>query len=455
MSKSPHNLTNTTKLRILSAPLKNCKKRVQKNDLWSNLVAFSGHLNSLYITFSHPSPPKSLKRRKKARRGGEVRISLNELPDELRIVLKKPFFEKLLLEGKREAGLWKQLARELKLDYKSLVNMRNGEIKSVSVATLKTLMSITGVPIQEVEKNCVYVMSVGSVRVKIPIYSSPQLASLVAHTLGDGSIGEKRFQVEYKNKSVDLIQNVVEAVKTIFNVEVPVTKCGRDIYTVMLPATIGRILYIAGAVRGDKTRKVFDVPEWIKNGDLSVKVSFLRALFDDEGSVYIGSKSSNIKLCMGKSASLSDSLINFFNSIRAMLGDFGIKSKEVRIYRKYSAKGEKKLILGFWITGKRNLKIFAQRVGFNSTRKQEKLETAIKSYKRKMWGEEVDDEILKILSIDGPKKTFELSKTLRKDRTAVLKHLHKLRTRGIVSFSEYRLVNGLHGYLWHLQKLGG
>lgn len=398
-------------------------------------------------------PQSSLKRGKKVESVDWVKVGLNELPDEFRVVLNKHFLNKLLWRGKHKIGSWKKLAEKITLSYGSLVDLRNGEIKSISVTVLKALATITEITLEEIEKNCAHVLKAQSVPVKIPIRSTLQLAALVAHALGDGSIGERRFQVEYKNNNVECIQEVLGAVKAISNVQVFVTKNERDIYLIMLPATIGQILCITGAVQGNKTEKDFDVPNWIKNGNPEIKRSFLRALFNDEGSVYIGSKSSNIKIFMGKEASKKDSLVKFLESVQHMLMDFGIKSKRVRTSREYQVRNQKKVIVGFWITGKRNLKAFANQIGLCLT-KQKKLGVAINSYKNRTWGEEVEDEILRILRAEGSKKTVELNKILRRDSRSLLKHLRRLEASGDISFSRYTLPNGLYGFRWQIEKGG-
>ncbi len=394
-----------------------------------------------------------LKRGRKVESVDWVRVGLKELPGEFRVVLNKPFLDKLLWRGKYKIGTWKKLAEKITRSYGNLVDLRNGEIKSISVTVLKALASITGTTLEETEKNCAYVLKAQSAPVKIPIRSTPQLAALVAHALGDGSIGERRFQVEYKNKNVECIQEVLVAVKVISTVQIFVTKNERDIYLTTLPATIGQILCVAGAVRGNKTEKDFDMPGWIKDGSPEIKKSFLRALFNDEGSVYIGSKSSNIKIFMGKEASKKDSLVKFLESVQRMLMDFGIKSKKVRISRKYQVRDQKKVIVGFWITGKRNLRAFADQIGLCPT-KQKKLEVAINSYKNRIWGEEVEDEIMRILRAEGSKKTVELSKILRRDSRSLLKHLRRLEASGGISFSRYTLPNGLYGFRWQIEKGG-
>jgi len=385
--------------------------------------------------------------------GGLLKIGLEELPDNFRVVLRKPFFKKLLLEGKSKTGLWKELARTIRLDYTSLVDLRNGETKSISLAVLKTLVLITKIPLEEAEKNCLFGYRSWGKPIRIPINPSPELASLVAHALGDGSIGERSFQVEYKNNNFECMKDVLSAVKKVFGVNAS-SRNEKNALVTTLPAAVGQVLFLAGATKGNKTKKDFDVPEWIKNGTRTIKQSFLRALFDDEGSVYIGKKSSNIKLYMGKLASKKDSLVKFLNSIRQMLEDFGIKSRGVITLREYRVKNQEKLMLGFWITGKRNLKLFAKKIGLNTV-KQKKLEMAISSYKYDMWGEEVEDEILRVLCMEGPKKTSELVKGIARDRTSLLKHLHRLEANKKISSSRYELANGLYGFRWYTNTMAG
>jgi intein/homing endonuclease len=264
--------------------------------------------------------------------------------------------------------------------------MRNGSTKSVSLSVVKALASFAGVALQEIEKSCECVRRSNGKPIKIPVYTSPELASLVAHALADGSIGEKSTQVEYKNKRDECIQDVVDATKTVFSVEAQPTKDVSGFPMVVLPTAVGQVLVLAGAIQGNKTKKDFDVPPWILNGDSEIKRAFLRAMFDDEGSVDACCKWRSIKFAMGKSVSQSKSLYQFLNSIRNMLADFEINAQKVRVWRRYKVKDDDKLILGFWITGKQNsgkqnLKFFAQKIGFNHKIKQSKLTATLGTFK--------------------------------------------------------------------------
>jgi intein/homing endonuclease len=381
---------------------------------------------------------------------------MSELPSNFRVALKEPFLQQLLLAGKNKVGSWKNLAKELKLDYTALVNIKNGKTKSISLIAVRTLVALIGTTLETIERNCVHVVRSNGKPIKVPIRPTPKLASLVAHALGDGSIGEKNLQVEFKNKSPECLQDVIDATQSIFNIEVRLRKDTSGFPVVFLPASVGQVLLLAGAAQGDKTKKDFDVPQWIKDGDIEIKKAFLRALFDDEGSVDMWSKWRNIKFAMGKSESRGESLRKFLNSIRSMLRDFEINAQKVRIWRRYKVSGEKnKLILGFWITGKHNLKFFAQRIGFKHVGKQRKLIEMLSTFKHAIYDEEIKDEIVRILIQNGPRKTRELSEIIGKDRSLILKHLHKLKTIGKVSFFEYKSRKRFPGFLWYLKENPG
>ena len=411
-----------------------------------------GSLNILYITFGDPSPQNLHKNNRGHQNGDNLKIGVSELPDNFRIMFREPFFQELLLAGKNKIGLWKDLAEKLKLDYTCLVCIRNGETKSISLAAAKTLVSLTGTTLEQMEENCIYVRRSNGKPIKIPINATPELASLVAHALGDGSIGERNIQVEYKNKSQECIQDVVDTTESIFNIKVRPTKDVDGFPVVFLPSAVGQVLLLAGAVQGDKTKKNFDVPKWIKDGGPEVKNTFLRALFDDEGSVDVCGKWRSIKFSMGKLESSSESLYKFLNSIRDMLNDFGIDTQPVRIRRRYQVEGENKLMIGFWITGKHNLKLFAQKIGFRHPEKQRKLIETLGTFKHALYNDEVKDEIIRILNQNGPQKTRELCEILGKDNSVILKHLHKLRADRKVSYSEYTPRLGFSGFLWYSTK---
>ena len=104
------------------------------------------------------------------------------------------------------------------------------------------------------------------------------------------------------------------------------------------------------------------VPNQIIESSEEIKKEFLKALFDDEGSIIIGKKYFEIRLYS----------INFggLKQVQNLIDEFGISSK-IR-----SGYGSKRNVYGLAITKDREK--FSSQIGFNSIRKHTKLNNHLK-----------------------------------------------------------------------------
>jgi hypothetical protein len=305
-----------------------------------------------------------------------------------RFLLRDKFRRKLFEESLAFAGGVAKLSKILKCNRDSVRNMKMGFTKFIHWKFLDKLIAITKVGDKEIERN-VTAIKAGKAgketKVKLPIKTSRQLTILIAKGMGDGTI-EKNFRFSFWNKDRELVNEVCKSVNRAVGVtraKVNTLNDGR--IQAKFNPFVGFVLNRFGVPIGDKTLQTFDVPKWIKSGDRSFKASFIRGIFDDEGSVELDVKhrTRRIVIGMGKRAELKNSLETFLNSIKDILLEFDIKSTKIREQERFVDKnGIEKVILQFSITGKNNLEKFFHNVNFTSKPKR-LLKRVIRSFKNR------------------------------------------------------------------------
>ncbi|WP_394356255.1 AAA family ATPase [Thermococcus waiotapuensis] len=91
------------------------------------------------------------------------------------------------------------------------------------------------------------------------------------------------------------------------------------------------LLRLWGVEAGNKTKKGYAVPEWIKKGNLFVKREFLRGLFGAEGTKPKGERYNfnGVKLEMRAKRESLERTTEFFNDIAELLREFDVDSKVI------------------------------------------------------------------------------------------------------------------------------
>ena len=112
-------------------------------------------------------------------------------------------------------------------------------------------------------------------------YSNLVIASLIGHVFGDGYISAKKRQFEYINFDSNLRSIAEKEVYDAFRIQ-PISRKEKSI---VFPSITGDILLAFGCLVSPKLYSTARVPEWIMNGTPEMKKAFLRAIFDDDGSV--------------------------------------------------------------------------------------------------------------------------------------------------------------------------
>lgn len=267
-----------------------------------------------------------------------------------------------------------------------------------------------------------------TIKIKFPFESNEKLASLFGHVLGDGCIKAKEENFYYTNKNKDLVDEVRHLIKELFGIQERWNyNRERNFYETYSPKIIAKFLVLCGFPKGEKVKQEIKIPNWIKNGSFEIKSKFVRALFDDEGSVINSKGNYIIGFSMNKKNFLLNEHKKFMNDFREILISLGLYPNEV-FKRKQPFDS---VSIGFNLYGRYNLMEFLKNVGFTDKTKRKKLVDAINSYKG--YGKnEAKIRILKALENNGCLKTKELSSIINRDRKVVWKILNKLKKKNIV-----------------------
>lgn len=193
------------------------------------------------------------------------------------------------------------------------------------------------------------------IRLEIPILISKNSGSvlflkLLAFTFGDGGISSN-FRPYFTGEEIDLniLKKEIENIFPFFKCKIVEIKnentniSGRIIkgtsFALNLQGNgsyiLGRLLYAAGAPKGDKIITPFLVPNWVLKGEKWVKKIFLNVLLGNELQAPRIDKSrkasfSSCTFRMVKVEELLETQKKFLNQIKKLLREFNIQSGKVK-----------------------------------------------------------------------------------------------------------------------------
>jgi|GEM_PF-4384433 len=302
-------------------------------------------------------------------------IHLEALPESI-IVRLEPTFRKTWFEQ-----LWnhdsKILAKELGISHSYIYHLKNGR-HQFRLSTLKNLARLSEKKMGEIEKQVTELISNrgGRAKVVFPIVGSPDIARLVGHCFGDGSISTKKSEFDYVNLDAEQVLDVKETVKRAFgNLPTSEYKNKDGTHKVAFSTLVGELLRLFGAPKGKKVESILSVPEWIMKGDSAVKTAFLEALFDDDGSVLLSKNypAKNVNLHFTRIESNDAAFINYLNDIRKMLSELGVEFRMPYLARQYSVEGISRNVRGIFVSDTKNILEFRNRIHFRQNVKRERL----------------------------------------------------------------------------------
>lgn len=283
-------------------------------------------------------------------------IELNNVPDNLRLILKKGSQASIVSRAIKEFKTIKSLAEKLKVDRSTIYCWKN-EWWFMKFKYLKKLMKILDIDLNKIYDKIQGVKGQSEIKVlfkkKLP-FEIP--VELIAHLQGDGSVKKRDGRCNYTNQERSLIDSFIETSQKCFVTKINIHK-GEGYTQVNLPAAVGKILVSKFGTFGSKE---FVIPE-LKNREYIKR--YLTAIFDDEGSVVEDRK---------KYRYISIRLLNemALEQIRKFLSKLGINS---HIYKyKFELR----------ISRFENIMRFAKKVGFTHPLQKVKLKKLLNNYKR-------------------------------------------------------------------------
>lgn len=274
----------------------------------------------------------------------------------------------------------------MKINYKTkscpvMINWVRGN-RTIPLEKLIKISEIGEIPWKKIEKKIISINSgtrkEGKIKFPLKIRLNKDLGLIVGHILGDGSIDKKLNQVFFSNSNIELLREFENCVKQIFNIKPRIwmqntsnfegkTRWEKRLKSIedlengknvglFYSTTMGRILnaiFDNFAIGTNKkiTPRIMNTPNDFKKG-------FIRAFYDDEGSIMKGSRS--IRLFQDKK--------DILESFRILLNEFEIIPGEIKTYIKRD-----KERYYFDIHRKSNFIKFKKEINFSSSKKRNRL----------------------------------------------------------------------------------
>ncbi len=220
-----------------------------------------------------------------------------QLKDSFLLELKDNLLEELINKGMIDSGNLNKLSKELGLSCPTFYNFINKKsVKMVSVMKLKRLLDYLGLDYHYVSDKIKMTKKGSVISIKNPNFpihlNNKDGAYLLGLIVSDGCIyidKKSRNQIRTKYAAGDK-QSEEMFVKTITNLygNVHVQREFVRNYAILRIGTsiIGESLLKVGAILGHKAANDGEVPWLIMKGTKELKANYLRAVFDDESSVY-------------------------------------------------------------------------------------------------------------------------------------------------------------------------
>jgi len=220
-------------------------------------------------------------------------------------ILKEEHVGEIKNSIKRKNLTYERLAKKVGYTENFIFLILNKE-RNPRLALMKKLENILDINLNKHVSSITSILCPGGTHIPIssfPIKSTPELASLMGHSLGDGHVGAT---FSYTNKCEELIKDTINSAKSLPVRNLTMNEWYHRGKTIRFSALIRDILVAAGSTKGNKTKQPCYIPKWIMGGTSEIKGRFLQALFDDEGTVSI--KKKQITLPLSKSVRLEGNL---------------------------------------------------------------------------------------------------------------------------------------------------
>lgn len=279
-------------------------------------------------------------------------------------------FKKLLSDNVLN---YSKASQKLNVSRKTIARMLSQKNHWANMATLLSLTDSLQIQKITLFSNITSIKTHNSFPIPFDVKNllSASFFRIIGHILGDGGIHviekEQKYRAFYVNNEKNLLDSFKEDIRVVFG-DIKIYNRERLVQgdEIWLPTTLGYLLY--NMLDYESFKKQKRVPAFILNtDDKKLLGAFLQALYDDEG--YLYPKKHMIVIAQKRKELL--------DGIRKAVLNLGIHANPIRIHNSKT----RTVMHYFSITGKKNITMFADLIGFKHPMKRKKLDLLIGKYK--------------------------------------------------------------------------
>ena len=358
------------------------------------------------------------------------------LSDDNKIYLDRFLLIKLVEKSIQKAGSQRALNRKLSelgepFDQAKIYRLKEGEYNGLTIGKVKALLNFLGVPYDSINALILAIGGRQSIKnVRFPINVNCAAGGrLIAAALSDGGtylrdLKQKKLVFNYYSKDEDLVNQVIKSVQDfIGDAHYSYNNYRLSFSSKLIPDILAR----AGTAIGRKTLVNSHLPTVIRYGKLETVMEYFRQVFADEGSVWEGAieykrainlssflenehlselsrlnwKDRNVPSkgttwgCITYSKELEEKISNGLRNLiwshppRLLVEEknkleetYGIKAV-IKPREINKTKHGYTTVWGLQIFREKNIKIFAEKIGFGCKGKQRKLDGMLKRWDMK------------------------------------------------------------------------
>ena len=222
-----------------------------------------------------------------------------QLKDNFLLKLENELLLKLIKQGIRKSGNLNKFCREIKMSVPTFYNVINKKnIEMISVIKLRKLLSYLKIRYKFINKKIECTRKGNIISIEHPhfpiLLNNSFGAALLGMVISDGCIyADKKARncnrTKYSSGEKESVDNFTKIVNKIYGKTHIQKEFIRNCSILKIGSSIiGDSLLKVGAILGHKAKKNGNVPWIIEYGDLELKRNYLRAIFEDESSIYFG-----------------------------------------------------------------------------------------------------------------------------------------------------------------------
>ncbi len=279
----------------------------------------------------------------------------------------------------------------------------------------------------EIERNVVAYRAWGGNSVRspiLPIKETPEMYSIVAHLICDGTAGKGKTPAYY-NIAKELLDEVEEYVKVFGEVKTLRYRVQSNVYALLFPKAISDVLSHIFEIPFVRTQ---NLPKLLFEAPKECQLAALRAIFDDEGSI----RESGQIVVVNKP-------IGIIEDVKTILKQNGMESGVITFAGGCHS-------LSVLSISREN---FIRNVGFTHKVKKNRSDEILERDRKFKARIKLEDKIYNLLVEKQPLDRFEMARQLNTSINSITDVLYnKLRSQGRVT-SKFNGKN--KSYLWHVQ----